>query len=85
LQIQLRRVGGFLNKENLAILVGSVDGFRSIERDVVYIEEYLGEELSPVDEEGHTHLMETSKILEAVSSGRQPDLLRAARIRKSLG
>jgi phosphoenolpyruvate carboxylase len=87
LKKHLVEAGNFLNKKNLQTLTSRFKGFGLIREDIAILEESLGKELGPTDEDGLRHRQQTEKILELLSEKEQvlPYILEAARIRKSLG
>lgn len=87
LKEDLIRAGKFLNKENLAKLTKQNLSWEDIQKDIFYIEKYLGVSLGPVSDEEKEHQKITSKILTALNKGLSfQDLIeQAALLRKSLG
>jgi phosphoenolpyruvate carboxylase len=83
----LLTAGRYLNKENLRLLAGKDDAWSDIAGDVELIEEYLGSKLEPKKDADFIHRNLTSNVLILYHSGQefQPDLERAARLRRSLG
>lgn len=87
LREHLQAMGRLLNQENLERL-GSADPlWREVQRDVAAVEDYLGERLGPADLDSLIHRNLTSNILILFQQGEDfsGDLVRAARLRRSLG
>lgn len=87
LKEDLRRAGSFLSKDNLSSLASEIGEFEGVQEDVRCIEEYLGEELGPRDDEETQHGSLVKQILAALKQNTlTPELLtQAALLRHALG
>jgi phosphoenolpyruvate carboxylase len=85
----LEHAGHFINRENLEMLAGREPGFSDILEDVILVEEILGIHLGPVTTRHLIHRNLASNIYHKIQLGDDDylseDLIRAAKIRKSLG
>ena len=83
----LLRAGKFLNKENLAKLAKQNSSWEDIQKDITYIEKYLGLSLGPKSNIEKEHQKITSKIFMALNKDLsfQELIEQAALLRKSLG
>jgi phosphoenolpyruvate carboxylase len=79
--------GNFLNKSNLLELSKTESAWHDIIEDVTYIESYLGHELGPQTTSHQQHQRVTQKIYQQLQDEKdfQPELIKAAVLRKSLG
>ncbi len=78
--------GKFLNKDNLKKLSKQNKAWKEVEKDIKYIEEYLGEELEPTTEREIEHKKLTSKILNEKDDKIKHDLIvQSGILRRSLG
>ena len=66
-------IGNFLNKKNLNKLSENISGFELIKKDISCMEEYLGDELGPINDDGEEHKKETGKILNLLLKKRNQD------------
>jgi phosphoenolpyruvate carboxylase len=84
---QLLEAGGYLNKENLAILCSMDESWKEVRRDITLAEDYLGQTLGSKTTREILHRNYTSNILHLwiAKQDFQEDLLKAARLRKFLG
>ena len=87
LRDNIAAAGYYLNKENLAILSAGNGSWKGVAQDVRLLEEFLGEPLGPLDEDHFVHRNLTSNILLLLRKGRdcKEDVIRAAKVRKSIG
>lgn len=87
LRTDLRRAGRFVNREKIIKLSRRSAVWSAILEDVVEVEKYLGEELSPLTREEKEHLLLTEMISEKLERKVSPTELinRTAILRKSLG
>jgi phosphoenolpyruvate carboxylase len=83
----LRRAGRYMNKETLGSLARSDSAWKDIEKDIIAIEEYLGEELRPETSDEQEHEILTSTILKKLLLGKSPktEIEQAALLRRSMG
>jgi phosphoenolpyruvate carboxylase len=83
----MRAAGRFLHKKSLNELAKGIPACRDIQKDVSYIEEYLGEELGPKTTDEIDHGKLTEMVLTALPINKlSPELLsEIAVLRKSLG
>ncbi|EKD79638.1 MAG: Phosphoenolpyruvate carboxylase, partial [uncultured bacterium] len=83
----LKLAGRYLNKENLAFLAKRHKGWRAIQMDITYLEQYFGMTLGPKTANEFLHRNATSDIY-YLSKRRQPTaaaVLQAGKLRRSLG
>ncbi len=87
LKEDLKTAGNYLNKENLSLLARINPAWKAIQKDVRFIEEYLGESLGPRTAEEYIHRNHASNIffLWRENKDLQEDIVKTALIRKSLG
>lgn len=87
LKRDLVHAGKFLNKENLTFLAKRMPEFQKIAEDVREVENILGVELGPMKDHHFLHRNAVSSIYHKLQMREDPsdDVLRAAKIRKSLG
>ncbi len=87
LGIDLKKAGYFLNREVLKNFSRKEKAWQEIEKDVEYIEEYLGEKIIPKTEEQKEHHELAGKIRYRLASGKSLTemITRAAVLRRSLG
>ena len=83
----MRQAGRFLHKKSLNELAKAIPACRDIQKDVLYIEEYLGEELGPKTSDEIEHGKLTEEVLAALPKNKlTPEFLsQIAVLRKSLG
>jgi phosphoenolpyruvate carboxylase len=83
----MRQAGRFLHKKSLNELAKGIPACRDIQKDVSYIEEYLGEELGPKTSDEIEHGKLTEDVLASLPKNKlTPELLsEIAVLRKSLG
>jgi phosphoenolpyruvate carboxylase len=86
-QDDLIHAGHYLNKENLGFLIKENPAWEAIAEDIRLIEEYLGESLGPCSKHHFIHRNITSNIYfeRQVGDDYTEDIIKAAKIRKSLG
>ncbi|MBI1909632.1 MAG: phosphoenolpyruvate carboxylase [Deltaproteobacteria bacterium] len=87
---ELQEVGGYLNRENLEFLSRKDPAWQFIKKDVSFLESYLGTRMEPKTTDQYTHRNMTSNIYHLWRAERDPrllaeEILRAARVRRSLG
>ena len=78
----------FRNWENLKFLARSDPGWETVRNDVLFLEEYLGKRLGPKTADHFIHRNLTSNIYHLWRQGKKEvreEILRAARVRRSLG
>ena len=82
LKLALIRSGRYLRKESLAEF-----GLKDLAKDVVLIEEYLGEELRPITKSELEHQKLVARIITLLKRGKSPavEIEKAAKLRRSLG
>jgi len=82
-----KNTGGFINKKNLEILASKDEFWKTIQKDVAGIEEFLGEELKPLTEEQKEHQKITTKALQKYLKGEniQEEIIQSGVLRRSLG
>jgi len=87
LKKDLTFAGNFLNKENLKFLAKKFSAFREIEKDIVLIEDYLGEKLGPKSIKHFIHRNQVSSVYLLWKNKKDcsREILAAAKIRRSLG
>jgi len=83
----MRQAGRFLHKKSLNELAKGIPACCEIQKDVSYIEEYLGEELGPKTSDEVEHGKLTEEVLATLPKNKlSPELLsQIAVLRKSLG
>jgi len=83
----MRQAGRFLHKKSMNELAKGIPACRDIQKDVSYIEEYLGEELGPKTSDEIEHGKMTEEVLASLPKNKlTPELLsEIAVLRKSLG
>lgn len=85
----LEHAGHFINRENLEMLASREPGFEDILEDIQLVEEILSIKLGPITTRHLIHRNLTSNIYQKIQLGEEDylaeDLIRAAKIRKSLG
>lgn len=87
LRQDLQRSGGYLNKENLKILSKQNSTWDDVATDIIEVEKYLGEPLTPRTEDEKRHGKITSEIVKKLETGESIAKLiqEAAVLRRSLG
>lgn len=93
LESDLKRIGVFLNWENLKFLARQDPAWKAVQKDVLCLEELLGRRLGPVTPEDFIHRNLTSNVYQLwkqergsdVRSTLRDEIIRAARVRRSLG
>jgi len=82
-----KNTGGFLNKKNLEILASKDQFWKTIQEDVLGVEEFLGFELAPIDKNQQEHHKITTKALQKFLKGQdiQQEIIESGALRKSLG
>lgn len=87
LKNDLKRAGGFVNKEVLDKLAKADPAWRGVQGDILAIEKYLGVELGPKNDEERSHYQIVDEIYANLDNHDVlPGLLsEAAKLRKSLG
>lgn len=88
LERDLESTGHYLNWENLKFLAKSDAAWEAVRQDVLFIEEFLGKRLGPAKPDHFIHRNLTSNIYHLWRQGKKEvreEILRAARVRRSLG
>jgi phosphoenolpyruvate carboxylase len=83
----LREAGRFVNKESLSLLSELSPHWQDVQKDVAYVEEYLGEEIGPKTSEEKEHASLSWFIVSNIDNVKElgEQLAQAALLRKSLG
>jgi hypothetical protein len=69
----IRRIGRYLNRENLNILAERLPPFAYVRSGVEHIESYLGEKMEPKEPDEIIHRNYTSNVLQNWLKGRSPE------------
>ena len=83
----LKLAGRYLNKENLARLAARHRGWKSVQEDVAYVEQYLGTELGPRSKSDRLHHHFASNVVFLWEEGLPvtSEIIQSGKLRKSLG
>lgn len=87
LRKDLQKASYYYNKENLNYLCQKLKAWKTVEKDVHALEDFLGSGLGPVTEDHYIHRNLTSNIRLLLKKGQSPknEIQRAGQIRKSMG
>jgi phosphoenolpyruvate carboxylase len=87
LKRDLVHAGHYLNLENLDFLAKKNKAWEDIKADIGYIEEVLGIKLGPQDKHHYLHRNLTSTVYFSIQVGEssEDEIVKAAKIRRSLG
>jgi len=87
LKRDLIHAGHYLNKENLNFLAKNNKAWKEVVEDIKIIEEYLGHELGAVDTHHYIHRNLTSTVFLSmkVKEDCEGEIIKAAKVRKSIG
>lgn len=79
--------GRFLNKENLELLARQSRAWQAVQKDVEFIEDYLGEKLGPLFDDDFIHCNLTSTALRRHRQGKsiESEMIESGKLRRSLG
>jgi len=83
----LKNAGHYLNPENLDLLCEESDAWKEIREEIKIIEDFLGQKLGPTKHHHFLHRNFSSNIFRLMQQNEDisEDVLKAAKVRKSLG
>ena len=83
----LKHAGHYLNPENLDLLCEESDAWKEIREEIKIIEDFLGQKLGPTKHHHFLHRNFSSNIFRLMQQNEDisEDVLKAAKVRKSLG